>query len=434
MKKQAWFGEAPVSQVVLILAAVAVAVAGCASPAPAGSVVKADTVQSDMPRLPAPSLDEASVQELVEGNAAFALDLYRVLFDREENLFYSPYSLSAVLAMTYAGARGETERQMAEALHYTLTQAQLHPAFNALDLALASPAEGEQAYRLRIANALWGQQGHEFLAPFLDTLAQNYGAGLRVVDFHRANEALRVINGWVGDQTEGKIEELLPPGSVDDQTALVLTNAVYFQATWLHPFADAMTHNGAFTLLDGRQVTVPLMEQVAMLGYSERSGLQAVELPYAESTLAMVILLPDAGTFEAFAQGLDAAELHAILGDIQPADVRLAMPRFRFEAGFELQEGLMELGMVDAFGAGADFSGMDGTRELFIDEVYHKAFVDVDEAGTEAAAASAVVMKRGKPATEHEVQVNRPFLTLIRDTDTGAILFLGHVVDPSLAQ
>jgi len=405
-------------------------------------VVKADVVRSDKPRLPAPSPDEARVTELVEGNTEFAFDLYQELFNEEENLFYSPYSLSTALAMTYAGARGETERQMAQALHYTLPQAQLHPAFNALDQALDSRGEGEdekvlrqssgQAFRLHIANALWGQQGYSFLEAFLDTQAGNYGAGLRVVDFRQAEEARRLINQWSSDQTGRRIQDLLPPGVINGETALVLTNAIYFKAAWMFPFAEGRTHDGTFTLLDGGQVTVPMMEQSASLGYAERPGVRAVELPYAGGELSMVIVLPESGTFEDLAQGLDAGELDAILSEIEPMGVRLTMPKFRFDAGFDLKDALMELGMVDAFGD-ADFSGMDGTHELFIREVCHKAFISVDEAGTEATAASAVVMARkGGPHVEQEFRLDRSFLFLIRDIETGAILFLGNVVNPAV--
>ena len=426
MKKQYRIGKDLVGLVILSLAVVVSGLAGCVAPGFAGSAVGAGVVRSNRPRLAAPSPDEAQVPELVEGNTEFALDLYRVLYSEEENLFTSPYSLSAALAMVYAGARGETERQMAEVLHYTLPQAQLHPAFNALDQALASRGEGS----LYIADAVWGQPGYSFRDAFLDTLAENYGAGLRVVDFGQAEEARQTINQWAADRTEGRIQELLPPGVLNAETALVLTDAVYFRAAWTYAFAEDRTHDDAFTLLGGGQVTVPMMEQVASLGYAERPGVRAVELPYAGGELSMAVLLPEAGTFEAFAQELDAGQLDAILGDMRPLPVRLAMPRFRIGAGFRLKDALMELGMVDAFGE-ADFSGMDGTRELFLREVCHEAFVAVDEAGTEAAAASAAVMERKGLRAEQEVSVDRPFLFLIRDVETGSVLFLGHVVNPA---
>jgi serpin B len=431
VKRCYWISRS--SMAVLALAGIASVLAACMTNVPTGGTILS-IVKSDKPRL-SPSLDEAPVPDLVEENTAFALDLYRVLLSEtgQENSLVSPYSLSVALAMTYAGARGETARQMAEALHYTLPQEQLHLAFNALDRALASRGEGaeQEAFRLKLVNTIWPQQGYAFLDAFLDTLAENYGAGLHPVDFARSEEARQAINEWVSKETERKIEELLPPGSITGETALVLSNAVYYYAAWMHPFAEEATADGAFTLLDGQQVTVPTMHQVAQLGYAEHPGVRAVELPYANGKLSMVVLLPDESTFKAFAQGLETAELRAILGELEPTQVRLALPKFGFDAGCEAKRALMRLGMVDAFGDKADFSGMDGTTELFIDEVYHKAFIAVDEAGTEAAAASAVVMARKGTMAEQEVEVSRPFLFLIRDVETGTILFLGHVVNPA---
>lgn len=415
----------------LVVTVAASTLAGCAPPA--STMTKAEIVRSDKPRLPAVSPGQAPVPELVEGNSAFALDLYRVLFSTDSNIFYSPYSISAALAMTHAGAEGQTEQQMAEALHYTLAQTQLHAAFNALDQALLSQADDadQQAFRLHIANTIWGQQGHSWLEAFLDTLAQNYGAGLRQVDFGKAEEARELINEWVREQTEGKIEELLPPGSVDGQTAMVLTNAVYFKAAWKHGFAEEATKDRLFTLLDGSQVTVPMMWQHGELGYADSPGVQILELPYAGDEMSMVILLPQEHTFESFVRSLDAQELNGLLDGLERKGVALSMPKFRFTSEFELKDALMELGMVDAFGSYADFSGMDGTRELFIDQVYHDAFVAVDEAGTEAAAATAVVVARKGPSLVQQVNINRPFVFLIRDIETSTILFFGHVLNPA---
>jgi serpin B len=389
----------------------------------------AGVLESNKPRQEPASFEAARVPQLVDGNTAFALDLYHVLLDREQNLLFSPHSLSMALAMTYAGAQGETERQMAEVLHLPARD-QVHPAFNALDQALASRGEQEEV-SLHIANALWPQEGHPFLDSFLDLLAENYGAGLRPLDFGQSEAARQQINRWASDQTEEKIQDLLPEGAVDASTALVLTNAVYFNASWLNAFPEEGTHEGSFGLLDGTQVDVSMMSQSATLGYAQHSGVQAVELPYAGKELSMVVLIPDEGTFEAFAQGLDAGELSAIVDALQPVPVQLGLPKFGYEAGFELKQALTQLGMTEAFGSGADFSGMDGTQELFIDEVYHKAYVAVDEAGTEAAAASAVVMSRKGPGPTQALVVDRPFVYLIRDVETGAILFLGHVVNPA---
>ena len=402
-----------------------------------GGVARADELKSDKARLAA-SASQAGLQRLVAGNTQFALDLYRLVGDKGANVFYSPYSISLALAMTYAGARGQTAQEMAQALHYTLAQEQLHPAFNALDQALASRGEGAQEkgepFRLHVANALWGQKDYAFRPEFLDLLAQNYGAGLRLVDYKSAPEPAReTINRWVEEQTERKIKDLLPSGSINNLTRLVLSNAIYFKAGWLHPFDDKGTQDGAFRLLDGSTVTVPMMQESARLGYGEGQGYQVVELPYVDGEMSMVILLPAEGKFESLAQGLSAEQLTAMLGAIEQTEVRLTLPKFTYESSFKLKDALMRLGMVQAFdGVDADFSGMTGRPDLFIDDVYHKAFVGVDEKGTEAAAATAVVMQlKAAPTRPKEVRVDRPFIFLIRDVQTGAILFLGHVVNPA---
>lgn len=428
MKTQIKLYQVSLSLAIAACILVTAGLGGCASSFPAGGVVMADVLESDKPRQAPASFEAMHVPELVAGNTSFALDLYHALMDTEKNLLFSPYSLSVALAMTYAGARGETERQMAEVLHLP-AQDQIHAAFNALDQALAAKGE-RQDVALHFANALWPQKGAPFLNSFLDLLAENYGAGLRPLDFARPEAARQQINQWASDQTEERIQDLLPMGALNGPTALVLTNAVYFQAAWLNAFPQEATYKGGFKPLDGQQVGVPMMSQFATLFYTQRPGVQAVELPYAGNELSMVLLVPDAGTFEQYAQGLAAEELAAFLGTLQPVAMRLDMPKFSYDAGLELETPLAELGMANAFGLEADFSGMDGSRELFIEDVYHKAFIAVDEAGTEAAAASAVVVSRKGIGRSHELIVDRPFIYLIRDVETGTILFLGHVINP----
>lgn len=407
-------------------------VAACAQPA-AG-----EAMQSDKPRETSPEVNEAGLTTLVDGNSAFALDLYRALRGTDENLFYSPYSISLALAMTYAGARGETEQQMADTLHFILPQDQLHPAFNWLDIELARRGEGAQGkdgegFRLNIVNAIWGQKDYEFLTTFLDLLAENYGAGLRILDFVNAPEESRVtINNWVSDQTEGRIEDLIPQGLIDALTRLVLTNAIYFNAAWQHPFSEDMTEDGPFYLLDGSKVMVPMMKQMENFGYTEGEGYQAVELPYDGRELSMVILLPQTDNFKSFEGSLDYQRVDTIIKGLEYRQVSLTMPKFEFESAFRLKETLSALGMPVAFSGAADFSGMTGDRDLFIGDVVHKAFVSVDEAGTEAAAATAVIMPTAMPPGELvEVTVDRPFIFLIRDIETNSILFVGRVLDPS---
>ena len=403
----------------------------------------ADTLKSDKPRITSPVISAADEALLVEGNSVFAFELYRALRESElresdGNFFYSPHSISVALAMTYAGARGETAQQMADTLHFLLGQEKLHPAFNWLDTELAKRGEGaegkdDEGFRLNIVNAIWGQKDYSFRSDFLDILAENYGAGLRILDFITETEKSRLaINQWVSDLPSGRIEDLIPPGAIDELTRLVLTNAIYFNAAWEHPFDERMTADGPFHLLDGRQETMPMMKQTESLGYFRGQGFQAVELGYDGGELSMLILLPEAGQFEAFEEELNAQRVDDIIGGLQPIRLALTMPRFEFDSEFSLKDTLAEMGMPIAFSGAADFSGMTGSPDLCISEVLHKAFVSVDEAGTEAAAATAVVMKlTGMPIQPVEFTVDRPFIFLIRDIETGAILFVGRVLNPA---
>jgi len=409
-----------------------VSLAGC------GEAISIGMAQSEKKRVTSPDVASSDLRGLVDGNSAFAFDLYQAISEKEGNLFYSPYSISLALAMTYAGARGETEEQMAETLQFLLSQEKLHPAFNALDLLLASrgeSAEGkdDKGFRLNIVNAIWGQKDYEFLAEFLDVLAENYGAGLRLLDFINAPEESRItINDWVSEQTEGRIKDLIPQGAIDALTRLVLTNAIYFNAAWLNPFEENLTDDAAFHLLGGGEVTVPMMRQTESFSYAEGEGYQAVELLYDGGELSMVILLPEIGRFEAFEDLLGSDYVDSILSGMDYGQVALTMPKFEFESEFGLVDTLDNMGMPAAFSAQADFSGMNGTRDLVITDILHKAFVSVDEAGTEAAAATAVIVgEKAMPGEPIEVTVDRPFVFLIRDIETDSILFVGRVMNPS---
>jgi len=399
-----------------------------------GEVAKSDTVYNSAPQV-APDKQE----QLAVDNAAFALDLYKQLSPAKGNLFFSPYSISTALAMTYAGARGETEAEMARALHFTLPQNELHPAFNRLGISLGELGKDGggrplKDFRLDIANALWGQRDYKFLPEFLDVLATNYDAGMRLVNFKENSEGARkTINRWVSEATQGKISDLIPEGLLNNMTRLVLTNAVYFKASWLHPFEKDATRPGPFTLPDAQTIQVPMMHQSEHFRYGDGEGCQAVELPY-KGGLAMVVLLPKAGTFAGFEQQLTGERLEKILGQMnRDREVELTLPKFKYDASLSLAKTLAAMGMPTAFGMAADFSGMDGEKDLFISAVIHKAMVAVDEAGTEAAAATAVVMElKSAPMPSQPVvmKVDRPFIFLIRDSETGAILFLGRVVNP----
>jgi serpin B len=413
--------------------------AGCTTPTetttptsqPLGFVV----VKSPEGRITSPNVSNDDLSELVEGNSSFAFDMYQKLKeDSNGNLFYSPYSISTALAMTYAGARTETESQMRDTLHFTLPQNLLHPAFNKLSLELESRGQTVEAgkrFNLNINNALWGQKDYSFLPDFLKVLGQNYDAGMNVLDFITSPEESRItINDWVSNQTNNRIRDLLPQGSVNIYTRLVLTNAIYFDAAWKYPFPKDLTRNGTFKLLNNSTVSVPMMSHRAGFSYARGEGCQAVELPYEGNEISMVILLPDEGNFTAFDNALNYDDISDIIGNLQTTDMSLTMPKFHFDSSFSLKSYLAEMGMPLAFSEMADFSGINGNDELTITDVVHKAFVAVDEEGTEAAAASGVVVGIvSMPQTS--VTIDRPFILLIRDVQTGAILFIGKVMNPS---
>ena len=414
--------------IVILVAAVA-----CRQTASAGEL------KSDKPRETATSTSQADLTSLANGNGAFALNLYQLLSKTDGNIFYSPYSISEALAMTYGGARGETERQMAAALQFLLSQDRLHPAFNSIDIELAKRGEvakkgtDEKGFRLNVVNAIWGQKDFKFTSGYLDLLAQYYGAGMRIVDYIKAAEPSRqIINQWVSDQTEGKIKDLLPQGSVNNLTRLVLTNAIYFNAAWAYQFEKAATQNGQFHLLDKSVVTVPMMRQLKSFRYAEGTNYKAVELPYDGNQLSMLLVLPGADQFASFEAALNSQLLKDIIGKLQPAQVNLTMPRFKIESQYSLKAALANLGMAAAFSPSeADFSGMDGQRDLYISDVVHKAYVSVDEAGTEAAAATGVIMSTTSlPVNIKDVTLDHPYIFLIRDNPTGTILFMGRVMNP----
>jgi len=390
-----------------------------------------EEVKSDKTRNTSPDVPSADLTELVAGNSAFAFDLYQQVRTQDGNLFFSPYSISSALAMTYAGARGQTEQEMADALDFSLPQERLHPAFNALDLALASrAADGD--FQLSIVNRLWGQTGFTFLPDFLDVLAENYGAGLSLLDFIKnADSAQVLINLWVAGQTNDRIQDLIPAGAVNDLTRLVLTNAIYFKADWAAQFEPSMTQDGAFHLLGGDEITVPMMHKTTDLGYAAGDGYQLVELPYKGDEVSMVVLLPDTGRFEEIEAQLDGPQMETWLAGVVSLEVKLTMPKFTMEQNVPLTDSLSAMGMSTAFSGAADFSGMTDQQALAISDVLHKAFVKVDEKGTEAAAATAVVMggtSVGPPPVI--VVIDRSFVFMIRDRVTGTVLFLGRVLNP----
>ena len=379
---------------------------------------------------PKPKDDRTAV---VEGNSAFALDLYAKLKEQEGNLFFSPFSISTALAMTHTGARSETAAQMEKVLHFDIGQERLHPAFKALIEDL-NARQQKGGYELSVANALWGQRGYGFLMEFLDLTVDNYGAGLREVDFVGDTEGARqTINGWVEKETREKIKNLIPPGVLDALTRLVLTNAIYFKGDWAAQFDKEATHDAPFTLLDGKKVEVPMMRQTEKFGYMETEGFQALELPYVKDELSMIVLLPrKVDGLAELEKSLTAENLAKWLPELRKRRVIVELPKFKMTSQFSLAKVLRSMGMTDAFSLPpADFSGMNGKKDLFISAVIHKAYVDVNEEGTEAAAATGVVMQlTAAPTPPVLFRADHPFLFLIRDNRSGSILFLGRMINP----
>jgi len=375
-----------------------------------------------------PALASEDVPALVQGNTAFGLELYARLKETQGNLFFSPHSISTALAMTYAGARGQTEAEMARVLHFSLSQDRLHRAFAKLEELCGSDAS--RGYRLSVANALWVQQGDRLLDEFLELTRANYGAGLREVDFRRATEqARRTINLWVEEQTQGKIRDLLKPDDVDPLTALVLTNAIYFKGHWRWKFDARETRDGPFTVSPGRQVPVPMMRQKGEFRLGRGNGVQLLELPYAGDDLSMIVLLPtELDGLAELEKMLTADNLSRWLATLRDREITVVLPRFEMTVRFDLSQVLRSMGMSTAFSGAADFSGITGNRDLFISKVLHKAFVGVDEEGTEAAAATGVVMKR--TSVPPVFRADHPFVFLIRHNPTGAVVFVGRLVNP----
>lgn len=379
-----------------------------------------------------PSELQEFLAPVVGANTAFALDLFHVLRAEEGNLFLCPFSISTALAMTWGGARGVTEAEMARVLQFPADQEMLHPVYGAV---LASLAAGNSfgAYRLNIANRLWGQTGCEWEEPFIALTRDHYRAPMTDLDFvHHPEPSRREMNRWIEDRTEGTIPELLPENSITPLTVLVLTNAIYFNGTWALQFDPDDTAAGPFLRADGRTVQADFMQRRGSFGHSRSDGVSILELTYLGDDLRMCLILPDSDqSLHDLEEQLDPVTLEAWLGGMETADLEVLIPRFSFRSRFLLNDALVAMGMPSAFGLGAaaDFTGISRSGELLISAVYHEAFVNADEIGTEASGATGVVIDRTSlPGRFH---ANRPFLFLIRDHVTGSLLFLGRVADPT---
>ncbi len=367
-------------------------------------------------------------------NNAFALDLYTVLGTQEGNLFFSPHSISTALAMAYAGARGNTATQMSSVLHFNPIQKQFHSDFKKL-LDVINKSERKRGYEIYAANAMWGQKDYGFLKNFLRTVMGNYGTGLQEVNFIlNPKGARKKINDWVEKETRGKITNLIPQGVINPWTRLVLTNAIYFKGDWASKFDRTATADAPFFLDDKRSIEVPMMMQQQIFNYMETETLQILELPYRGEDLSMIILLPKkVDGLADLEKSLTLQNLKQWLSQLQVHTVTVYLPKFEMETQFNLAKQLASMGMPDAFVTLiADFSGINGKRDLFIQEVCHKAFVDVYEEGTEAAAATGVSIACGArtPPPPATFRADHPFLFMIVDNRSGSILFLGRLMNP----
>ena len=379
----------------------------------------------------------AQTKSLVEDNTAFAFDLYARLSGAPGNLFFSPYSISTCLAMTYAGARGDTETQMARVLHFSKGESGLHSSFGKLQQQLDEAAK-QKGIQLDIANALWAQKGHHFLPAFMKIAQDDYQANLNQADFKTSADAVRrEINRWVAQKTRDKIQDILSPGDVNRDVKVVLANAIYFKGMWASPFEKAATFTQPFHLSTNSQADTLLMHHFDDVRYIGNGDFQAVELPYSGDELSMTILLPrQVDALGQLERQLSPAFLAQVLAQMKNQKIEIFLPKFKLESTFKLNDRLAKMGMPDAFiWLKADFSGINGLRQdLYIFGVYHKAWAEVAEEGTEAAAATVVVLGDSavaKPPPHPPVfRADHPFIFLIRDTRSGSLLFIGRLADP----
>jgi serpin B len=378
---------------------------------------------------------DRDLQGLVRGNSEFALDIYHKIRCNDGNIFFSPYSISTAFAMTYSGARCETQKQMAVVLHFSLDACQLHPSFSELQAHFQKLQENSP-FRLNIANALWVQKGYELLQDFLELNQKYYQANLLSLNFYDDPEGSRIkINGWVEDKTEGKIQDLLPAGTVKTITRLVLTNTIYFKAEWQHTFSPHKTKEQDFWITPEEKTKVQMMSQKERFGYFENETFQILEMPYIRQDLSMVVFLPKKKDgLPELESKLNTENIAKWSSSLTRQQVNVHFPKFTTSQNIDLKRNLKALGMVDAFTHNADFSGIEPKKELYITDALHKAFIDVDELGTEAAAATAVsvgVTSMPPPKVVPKFRADHPFFYLIRDNKTSSILFMGRLTQPA---
>jgi len=426
------------------LCILALVLAGCTNPGEPGPSTPVETPapsESVSPSTTVPAIP-VSATHVVDANNRFALDLYARLAEDPEagdgNIFFSPFSLSSALAITYEGARGTTADEIRSVFHFPENQSVLRSGFAGVIEDINSRAN---AYTLRTANALWAEQTYPFLGDYISAAEQHYGARTTNLDFINTPDKSRgIINTWVEDQTEDRIKDLLQPGTINPLTRLVITNAIYFKGTWVAQFDEEKTTDADFRTGTGAIVRVPMMEQTdedARYGYAETDILQALSMPYESGEgkdLSMLVLLPKNDDLARIERSLNTRMLSSLQDSLRTRKVIVYFPKFVMETKYSLPAVLSAMGMPTAFTPSADFSGMDGTRNLFIDDVIHQAFVEVNEEGTEAAAATGVTMQLTSMRVEEPpvpvFRADHPFIFLIQDNETGNILFMGRFTSP----
>lgn len=394
--------------------------------------------QIDIPRETTPTVSEEQIKGLAQRGNVFAAELYRyAITNSDQNLTFSPYSITQAFSILYAGAQNEIEAELVQVFYY-LPQETQHETLNALDQQVTIPVSipwGEDGtpFELIVVNTTWGQQDFSFREDFLTTLAQQYGAGIHTLDFANQPESARqTINGWVAQQTNDRIPDLLPPNSIDDLTRLVLTNAVYFKATWAEPFDKDNTQPAMFTLMDESTIDVSMMNESLMLQYMEHEVYQAARLPYIGDTVDMWIILPQEGQFAAVEEQLGGTFFSELRNQAETYEVEISLPKFNIKSTLELKSLLQLMGLNSAFDMQtADFSAIVEDYKLFVADAFHQSTIIVDEQGTEATAATGVVITLESMVQQAEMNLNRPFIFAIMDRETGALLFLGRVMNPS---
>jgi serpin B len=380
------------------------------------------------------------IDSVVNANNQFAFDLYSRYSLNKGNIFYSPYSISSALAMAYEGARGETAKEMQAVFHFPKDRSVCRESFSRLYQQINKKGK---KYTLSTTNALWAEKDYTFLKDYFDVIDKYYGGKVTNLDFkNEAEKSCLIINNWIEEQTNNKIKDLIPAGTLNSLTRLVITNAIYFKGFWFRPFDKKRTEKQDFRISPDNTIKVQMMRSYGDFNYAETDKLQILELPYEGKELCMIILLPKEDDLKTIEESLNSEELSVWKKFFANEEVDVYLPKFKFEAEYFMAQDLEDMGMPIAFTAGidfggkADFSGMTGNKRLNIDEVIHKAFIEVDEEGTEAAAATAVVMREvtagpGWPKPKKIFKADHPFIFIIQDTDTGNILFIGRVNDPT---